>query len=194
MDFFESVYEHGRPPWDIGGPQPVVVELEAAGEIAGDVLDVGCGTGENALFLAGRGYAVVGIDSAPAAIAQARAKAEERGIGAAFLAADAMNLAGFGRTFDTAIDSGLFHVLSDEDRPCYARNLASVLKLGGRFFMLCFSDDEPGDYPLPRRITRREIRSTFADAWTIEYIRPARFMHSIEERGARAWLSRILRR
>jgi len=61
MDFFEKAY-HGTPPWDIGRPQREFVRLEEAGKISGDVLDVGCGTGENALFLAGCGHAVWGVD------------------------------------------------------------------------------------------------------------------------------------
>jgi len=192
MDFFETVYETGRPPWDIGRPQPVFVQLAEAGEILGDVLDAGCGTGENALYLAGLGHTVVGVDSAPTAIERARAKAAERGVAATFLVADAMNLTIVGRTFDTVIDSGLFHALSDLDRPCYARNLAEVLKPGGRYFMLCFSDQEPPGYG-PRRVTRAEIEETFADEWRIEYIRPARFAHQLSDDGARAWLARISR-
>ena len=63
-DFFESVY-HGEQPWDIGRPQKEYIQLEQAGEIVGSVLDVGCGTGENALYLAAHGHEVWGIDFAP---------------------------------------------------------------------------------------------------------------------------------
>ncbi len=102
MDFFEEVY-HGTPPWDIGRPQHEIVALEESGKICGDVLDVGCGTGENALFLAGRGHIVWGVDSAPTAIGIARKKAKERGINATFLVKDALNLLDLQRTFDTVI-------------------------------------------------------------------------------------------
>ncbi|MGZ4914859.1 MAG: class I SAM-dependent methyltransferase [Halobacteriota archaeon] len=64
MDFFSSVYE-GTPPWDIGHPQREFVQLEEADEIKGSVLDVGCGTGENALYLAERGHEVWGVDFSP---------------------------------------------------------------------------------------------------------------------------------
>ena len=69
--FFESAYE-GTPPWDIGRPQPEFVRLEAGGEIRGSVLDVGCGTGENALHMAAKGHDVWGIDGAPTAISTIR--------------------------------------------------------------------------------------------------------------------------
>ena len=77
MDFFEEAY-HGIPPWDIGRAQREFVRLEESGEISGAVLDVGCGTGENALFLAARGHDVWGVDSAPSAIAIARRRATSR--------------------------------------------------------------------------------------------------------------------
>jgi len=191
MDLFEEAY-HGRPPWDIGRPQEPFVALEEAGEIAGDVLDVGCGTGENALYLAGRGHAVWGVDAAPTAIERAREKAKERGIAATFLVHDALSLPELGRTFDTVVDSGLFHALSDPDRSRYARSLAGVLKSGGRYFMLAFSELEPGDYG-PRRVTQEEIRATFAEGWRVDWIRPSAFDARTRPEGARAWLSSITR-
>jgi 2-polyprenyl-3-methyl-5-hydroxy-6-metoxy-1,4-benzoquinol methylase len=75
----------GAPPWDIGRPQASLVRLAEAGEIAGSVLDVGCGTGENALYLATRGHEVLGVDAAPVAIERATTKARDRGIEAEFI-------------------------------------------------------------------------------------------------------------
>src|SRR5438093_520153 len=114
-EFFDSAYE-GAPPWDIGRPQEVVVRLYERGGFSGHVLDAGCGTGKNSLFLASKCLDVLGIDRIPAAIERAIAKAAERGIKAEFQVADALNLAALGRTFDTVLDAGLFHVFSDADR------------------------------------------------------------------------------
>src|SRR5512135_2383123 len=113
---FVSFYE-GTPPWDIPGPQPVIARLEESGEIHGSVLDAGCGTGENALFLASKGHEVWGLDFVPAALERARAKARERGLDVVFGEGNALELEALGRRFDTVIDSGLFHVFSDEERP-----------------------------------------------------------------------------
>jgi SAM-dependent methyltransferase len=190
MDFFEEAY-HGSPPWDIGRPQQEFVRLEESGVIFGDVLDVGCGTGENALFFAGHGYTAWGVDIAPTAIAIARKKAEERHLSATFLVSDALNLKRIGRTFNTVIDSGLFHALSDLERPCFVRNLSDIVKPGGTYFMLAFSDLEPSGYG-PRRITKQEIRETFSEGWKIEFIRPAVFDNRIKPEGAKAWLSGIV--
>jgi len=191
MDFFEEAY-HGTPPWDIGRAQREFVRLDESGEISGDVLDVGCGTGENALYLAGRGHEVWGVDSAPAAIGIARKKAEERGLAATFLVQDTLRLHEIGRTFDTVIDSGLFHTLSDPERPEFVRNLSLVLKPGGTYFMLAFSELEPGGYG-PRRITQQEIRNAFSDGWRINEIRAAVFESHTRPVGSRAWLSSITR-
>jgi 2-polyprenyl-3-methyl-5-hydroxy-6-metoxy-1,4-benzoquinol methylase len=64
---FEGAYRFGDPPWDIGRAQPAIVRLAAEGLTAGDVIDVGCGTRENAIHLASRGLAVVGVDVPPMA-------------------------------------------------------------------------------------------------------------------------------
>ncbi|HMA05586.1 MAG TPA: class I SAM-dependent methyltransferase [Methanomicrobiales archaeon] len=192
MDFFNSAYR-GTPPWDIGRPQKEFVELVRRGEITGSVLDIGCGTGEHALFFAAEGHEVWGIDSAPLAIEKAKEKAEERGLHVHFVLMDVLELRKLNRTFDTATDSGLFHTLSDEDRPVFVNALTSVLLTGGRYFMLCFSDEEPPGYG-PRRITRREIRESFRDGWTIDYIRPATFESRTRTEGPRAWLSSISRK
>ena len=192
MDFFNSAYK-GSPPWDIGRPQKEFVGLVRRGEITGSVLDIGCGTGEHALFFAGEGHEVWGIDSAPLAIRKAQEKAAARGLPVQFCVVDALHLKDLNRTFDTATDSGLFHTLSDEDRPVFMENLAAILATGGNYFMLCFSDQEPAGFG-PRRISQQEIQESFCDGWTIKYIRPATFESRTRTGGARGWLSSIAKK
>jgi len=187
---FENIYA-GQPRWEIGRPQKAL--LDVADRITGSVLDAGCGTGENALFFASRGQPVTGFDFLAEPISRAKQKATERGLTATFLVMDALALKELPEVFDSAIDSGLFHVFSDEDRRCYVGGLASVLKPGGRLFLLCFSDDEPGDQG-PRRVTRKEIEDAFAEGWVIESIEPSRYEVrpdpkniSFREGGPKAW-------
>jgi SAM-dependent methyltransferase len=187
-DRFESSY-HGTPPWDIGRPQPAIVRLAETGQISGSVLDLGCGTGENILFLAARGFVAVGIDGAPTAIKKARAKATARGLSVRFEIADALDLS-LPETFDTAIDSGLFHVFSDEERPRFRASLARVVRPGGTYFLMCFSEREPGDWG-PRRVTQAEIRSLFRDGWRVNAIEPSAF--AINGGEVQAWLASIAR-
>lgn len=164
----------GTPPWDIGRPQPAFARLADSGLLTGRLLDSGCGTGENALLAAAHGAEAVGIDLSPRAIDRARAKAAERGLTARFEAGDVLHLGRLGLTFDTIIDSGVYHVFDDEDRPLYVASLASVLKPGGRCYLMCFSDSQPGVWG-PRRIRREELVQSFGGGWSVVSIEPDEF-------------------
>ena len=191
MSFFDLAYE-GSPPWDLGRPQRTVVELAEAGEIVGSVLDVGCGTGEHALYFAQRGHEVLGVDTAPQAIEVAEAKTRDRRSTAGFKVWDALRVHELGRTFDTALDIGLFHTLSDEERPVYARSLHDALAPGGRAFVLCWSERNPWGFG-PRHVTQMELLGTFEGGWKVA-IDPSAFETKLEGGGIHAWLARLTRR
>ena len=198
QDHFQTSYQ-GPAPWDIPGPQPAFVDLAKTGAIRGSVLDAGCGTGENALYLASLGHEVWGVDFVPVAIERARAKAKERGLKVQFQVADALDLDALGRTFDTVIDCGLFHTFSDEERAIFVNELARALRPGGTYHVLCFSDREPpGDGP--RRVTQDEIKSAFQAGWTVREIRATAFETlsypggpTFSPGGPQAWLASIIR-
>lgn len=192
MSQFDAAYD-GTPPWDVGRPQDVVVALEEGGRFGHAVLDAGCGTGENALFLAGRGHDVVGIDTSPKAIAKARAKAADRATPVDFLVADALSLESLHRLFDSVVDCGLFHVLDDRQRRRYVRGLASVVRPGGSVYVLCFSEEERTSGG-PRRVTQAELRAAFSTGWHVVSIKPARFASHLHAQGAAAWLAQVTRR
>jgi SAM-dependent methyltransferase/catechol 2,3-dioxygenase-like lactoylglutathione lyase family enzyme len=189
-DTFRNLYA-GQAPWDIAKPQNAF--LDAADRITGTVLDAGCGTGENALHFAKLGRQVTGIDFLEEPILRARRKVIERGVWATFLVRDALTLARWDERFDNVIDSGLFHVFRDEDRKRYVEGLATVLKPGGRLFLMCFSDQEPGTQG-PRRVSRLELQDAFRHDWTVETIQPAQVEtlpdlkeFSFSEGGPKAW-------
>lgn len=183
----------GTPPWDIGRPQPAFEELTVAGEIAGPVLDAGCGTGENALFLAARGFAVVGVDAVEAAVQAARLKAVARGLEAEFLVHDALALEGLGRRFVTVVDSGLFHTFDDRERGRFVKSLAAALTLGGHYYVLCFSERELRDGG-PRRVTQAELRVTFDHPpFRMLSIDAAKMATNLDGEGCHAWLARVER-
>ena len=159
------------PHWDLGRPQPAMRALADAAAIRGRVLDVGCGTGEHVLMCAALGLDATGIDIAPAALHIAEDKAQQRGLSAQFVLGDARRLTALGRCYDTVLDCGLFHVLDDDDRAVYVRDVRNVLVPGGRFLMLCVSNLEPGDRQ-PGRVARDDIIAAFADGWRIDSLQP----------------------
>ncbi|GAA5166473.1 class I SAM-dependent methyltransferase [Pseudonocardia eucalypti] len=202
LDMFNEAYENGSPPWVIGEPQPVVVELEEAGQFNGTILDAGCGTGEHTIYLARLGYDVIGVDGAPAAVRQARAAAVARGVDARFEEGDALELPADGR-YDTVLDTGLFHIFDDTDRARYVRSLHGALRPGGVLHLIALSDTEPGFGP---RIGEHVIRDAFTTGWTLEELRLSHFRGTVpdnEDRGVElkpgtvvnvaAWLTRLRR-
>jgi cyclopropane fatty-acyl-phospholipid synthase-like methyltransferase len=188
---FDSLYI-GTPAWDIGRPQPTFLALAVAGELRGNVLDVGCGTGEHALMAAALGLQALGVDISPRAIELAQGKATQRGLDARFLVWNALNLPALGEQFETVLDSGLFHIFGDEDRAKYVECLGSAVSPGGRYYLLCFSDRQPGLWG-PRRVTQDEIRTSFADGWIVESIKGVTMDLTIGPEGAQAWLAAIVR-
>ena len=191
-EFFDRAYQ-GAPPWDVGRPQEDIVRLAQRGGFKGKVLDIGCGSGENALFLADQGLEVLGLDRVPAAIERARAKAAARNSTAQFEVADALELGKRRKKYDTVLDCGLFHVLSDADREKYLKSVAAAVKHQGALHLLCFSDAEPGTDG-PRRVGERELIELFnMRGWLVEEVAEARFESTMHPDGARAWLATFTR-
>lgn len=181
------------PPWDIGRPQPAFLALADAGAIRGRVLDAGCGTGEHALMCAALGHDTTGVDLASAAIRRAQDKARQRGLTVRFLVHDARRLGDLGESFDTVVDCGLFHVFHGDDSVAYVDSLASVLVAGGCYFLLCFSDRQPGDWGRVHGVTEDEITTAFARGWRVDSMEPATIDITTDPDGVRAWLVAVTR-
>jgi len=188
MNPFDQMYA-GTPPWDVGHPQDAFVRLVEQGRVQGRTLDVGCGTGENALHCASTGLETWGIDLASRAIDRARTKAQARDLTVEFRVHDALHLGTLGTTFDTILDCGMFHTLSDGGRLAYEASLSRVARVGTTLHLLCFNEEE-ADWGGPRRVTRPELETAFAQRWVVESIDRARFQSRVNEDGAHAWLMR----
>jgi SAM-dependent methyltransferase len=192
IEDFDALYAAGTPPWDIGRPQSAFRALADRGRLVGRVLDVGCGTGEHALMVAAMGLDATGLDAATTAIAIAKRKAEERALNVHFMTWNALELADLGQSFDTVLDCGLFHVFEDADRLKFVAGLRTCMPAGARYYMLCFSDLEPGDWG-PRRVRQEEIRLNFGDGWLVESIEASMLEITFDPGSARAWLASIVR-
>ena len=201
---FNQAYAAGTPPWDIGAPQPAVVRLFEAGGITGRVLDLGCGTGANAIFLAQRGLHVWGLDASPIALDRARARAARQRVSTVwFNLGDARHLANLGEQFDTVLDCGLWHTLSDSDRAEVLAGVRAVLRPDGVYVLMCFSQHAVARGP--RRSTEADLREQFRGVWQVEAITRAQFQlteswaspdaqaRDPEDMGAAAWLAQIRR-
>jgi SAM-dependent methyltransferase len=191
---WDDSYKGPPPPWDIGRPQQAFVRLAEAGSLAGDLLDAGCGTGEHTLLAAQSGARALGIDVSSRAIEAARQKASERSIDARFDVLDAMAIGELGESFDTVVDSGLFHVFDDEAALGYVSAVHGALRPGGHLFLMCFSDAEPGEWG-PRRVRESDLLAAFSSGWRIESIAADHFEINavMDSSTAAAWLVHALR-
>lgn len=162
-------------PWDIGAAQPVVIEAERAGRFYGSVVDVGCGLGDNAIYLAGQGHQVTGIDVAPTAIEQAREQARQRGVVVEFVVADATTLAGFDGRFDSVLDGACYHCLPEEARHAYAAALHRATRPDTLLTLFCFPSGSTG-VAAAMGISEENLRTTWGKAgWEITDLRLGRY-------------------
>ncbi|MEE6210011.1 class I SAM-dependent methyltransferase [Salarchaeum sp. III] len=172
---YDAAYA-GVPNWDIGRPQRPFVRLVESGVLDGPLLDVGCGTGELALFAARHGYDVLGIDLSELAVAQAREKARWRRVSAHFLVWDALRVSAFADTglwFGSVLDSAMFHVLGERERDAFVRELHAVLDSGGLYCVL-------GDRRMDERdvygVSVPELHERFpAERWELVYAEETAF-------------------
>ena len=140
--FYTAMYRWGRPRWDTGiTPPELVAAVEGAGAPPpGRALDLGCGTGTNAVYLARHGWEATGVDFVPRAISRARRRAEAAGVTARFLAGDVTRLPELGVTgpFDLVVDIGCFHGIPAARRGGYASGVASATAPGAKMLLFGF--------------------------------------------------------
>ena len=167
--FYRVAYLVGFKPWDSGVTPPELVAV-VEGENAlspGKALDIGCGTGTNAIYMAQHGWEVTAIDFTPRAVAAARRKAASAGVSLRILEGDVTRLEtlGIGDGYRLLFDLGCYHSIPEASRPGYARAVTAAAAPGATLLMFGFA---PHQMPVgPRGFTRDELESRFPD-WTIE--------------------------
>ncbi len=174
---YTLAYRLGLTPWEAAGegfgPQldALLKQEESQSGSRGRALDVGCGTGDNAIALAARGWQVTGIDPVPMALDKAREKAATAGADVTWVIGDVTSLAGsVGTDFHLVLDVGCFHGLKDHQRAAYAREITAVTPPGACLLMFAFG---PGRrWPLPRGVSQTDVERTFS-AWHLADDTPA---------------------
>jgi 2-polyprenyl-3-methyl-5-hydroxy-6-metoxy-1,4-benzoquinol methylase len=158
---YDFWYLTGRTPWDTGiSPPELLATLEHTS--AGRALDLGCGTGTNAITMAERGWQVVGVDFSRRAILQARRKARRANLEIEFHQHTVTALQHMQEPFDLVLDIGCFHGLAQAERASYAAHITRLLHPLGTYLLYSWIGD-PVD-PALARSTETDIISLFAPA------------------------------
>jgi len=151
----ERIYGEMAPeaiPWNIESPPRELVALVDAGWVTPcDAVDLGCGAGHYAVWLATRGFRVTGVDLSPAALAMAERLAAAKGVSCCFLALDltaeaAGTKAGLDAAFDFAYDWEVLHHIFPGQRERYVANVHRMLRPRGRYLSVCFSEEDAGGF------------------------------------------------
>ena len=168
---FQEAYA-GEAPWDIGRIQPAFAAI--ADQVKDPILDAGCGTGDMALYFAAKGHQVVGIDYLEEPIRRAARRPRSEILKSISSSPTPRNSPKCPAPSIQSSDSGLFHVFTDDDRRKYVAGLAHVLNAGGRVFLMCFRNEEPGESARDASHARNCRRPSLA-GWQIEWIEPSHF-------------------
>jgi SAM-dependent methyltransferase len=129
-------------PWNVETPPQLLVELLDSGKVRPcKAIDLGCGAGNHAVYLASRGFEITGVDFSPTAIRLAKENAEKKALKCNFFVADVVSeLDKVNRTWDFAYDWGLLHHIFPQQRKIYIKNVNRILNRSAKYLSLCFSE------------------------------------------------------
>src|SRR5580704_2741446 len=185
-------YASGELPWDTGQPEPLLVEFVTSGAVTPSLaLEIGAGTGTNAIWMAERGFDVFGIDISPLAVERANAKMAARALRCRFAACDFLAATPPDGPFQFVFDRGCFHVFDEPgERQRFAAQVAAALAPGGLWLSLIGSTEGPAREVGPPRRSAREVTLAIEPALEIVELRSAEFRGN----NAKAWFCLSRRR
>lgn len=175
MERWESRYVADDAPWDSGIVCSDLRDVVTRGVAStGRALELGCGTGTNAVWLAQRGFAVVAVDISPTAIARARERAAAVGVAVDFRVGDVL-VAPPGDGFEFVFDRGVLHVMEGVQRSAFARTVRGALAPTGLWMSMLGSADETSDEPGPPRWTAVEVTTVVEPMFRIDSLVATKF-------------------
>jgi SAM-dependent methyltransferase len=156
---YRERYKSGDTPWDVGQPDFNLIEVVTQNPILScKVLDIGCGTGDNSIWLAQNRFQVIGTDTSEIALGKAREKASKANVECDFILVDFLKNKIDGAPFGFVFDRGCFHSFSSEnDRRRFAQNVAIHLEADGRWLTIVGNTDEHRQGPGPPQRTAGDI-------------------------------------
>jgi SAM-dependent methyltransferase len=162
------------PPWDIGKPAKELKELvDEKRVLPSRVIDLCCGTGTDAIFLARRGFDVTAVDISPTALAQAQQKAQQAGVPVRWVLADVLAAPRL-EPFDFIYDRGCYHVVRDQNLPAYLEAVRRLSRPGSQFLLLAARRELASRDDGPAGVTEEELRFDFLSLFDIEWLRETR--------------------
>jgi len=135
----------GKPPWDTGTSPPELMEF-LQDHLPGHALDLGCGTGTNAITMAKHGWNVTGVDFMARAIRTARKKTTQAGLQIQYMVSDVTRLENLPGPFNLILDIGCFHNLTLQEKRVYQANISRLLSPNGSFLLYGFLKADPNAY------------------------------------------------
>jgi SAM-dependent methyltransferase len=195
VERWDARYRQNNPPaWDTGRPAGELQRLVEAKVLQpGRVLELGCGTGVNAVYLASQGFEVTAIDLSPTALEAGRKRALAAGVKVKWIQADVLKPPPLA-PFDLIFDRGCYHGVRRPDPAGYVKTVETLCRPGGRVLILAGNANEPSPRGGPPRVDETELVADFAGGFDFERLQETRFDTATPEvEGAWAW-SVLLRR
>jgi methyl halide transferase len=193
LESWDADYRGAKPPaWDIGRPADELQKVVNQGTVPKcRVVDLCCGSGTDAVFLASHGFDVTAIDVAPTALAQAKQKATKAGVSVRWILADVLNPPNL-KPFDFLYDRGCYHVVRDQNLAAYLETVRRVSHPGSQFLLLSARREQQAP-PSSPGVTEEELRYDFLSLFDVEWLRAIRLESSEPGSSPPGWCA-LLRR
>jgi methyl halide transferase len=192
---WDGAYREGTPPWDTGKPHAELVRVLDEYRLRPQtVLEIGCGTGADAILLARRRFEVTAIDCSPIALERARSRAEQENALIRFVLADVFEFARSSGQFDFVLDAGVYHAVRQTNLERYLDMLWRVTRPGSYYFCLAGAPTETEQVEEgPPQVTADEIHNELGRLFELIHLRPTQLDNPLRKKSYPGW-SCLMRR